>query len=528
LLPFLVPVEEVVVLEQVDLSLSLPEDQFDKLMRPLGNRLNELHRRCRQAGIPIIVVFEGWDASGKDGTVNQLMRLIDPRGFKVYAIGAPSTDDAARPFLWRYAIRLPHRGFMTIFIRSWYGRVLVERVEKHIPEQLWRLAYDDIVAFERQLLDDGYMLVKFWLHISKKEQKRRFQMMSNDPLESWKLKPENLRNNSKYAAYAAAAEEMFLKTSNPLAPWTIVEAENKHFGRLKIYETLAKAMVEALDRHERQKRLKPTYGYPVDPSEYKTIVLKSESFLKRYDLKRAVAFKKYRDRLDELQTQARRVHHKMFLDGVPVIVVFEGWDAAGKGGAIKRLVTPLDMRRFEVVSIHAPTEIEKAHHYLWRFWKDIPKSGFLTIFDRSWYGRVLAERIELLCTTDEWQRAYREINEFEKTLVNSGAVIVKFWLHIDRKEQLKRFRAREKAPYKRWKITDEDWRNRAKWEDYEMAVADMIQKTSTTYAPWTVVESNNKYYSRLKVIETFNDAVTPALDGLDLIRKSTPIRRSGR
>jgi polyphosphate kinase 2 (PPK2 family) len=207
-------------------------------------------------------------------------------------------------------------------------------------------------------------------------------------------------------------------------------------------------------------------------------------------------------------------------------VVFEGWDAAGKGGAIKRLVTPLDMRRFEVVSIHAPTEMEKAHHYLWRFWKDLPKSGLLTIFDRSWYGRVMAERIELLCTTDEWQRAYREINEFEKTLVNSGAVIIKFWLHIDRKEQLKRFRTREKTPYKRWKITDEDWRNRAKWEDYEMAVADMIQKTSTTYAPWTVVESNNKYYSRLKVIETFIGAVTPALDGLDLTRNPAPKRRS--
>jgi polyphosphate kinase 2 (PPK2 family) len=514
------------VLEQVDLSLSISESQFDKLMGPLGHRLNELQRSCRQAGIPIVAVFEGWDASGKDGAVNQLMRLIDPRGFKVYAIGAPSSDDAARPFLWRYAIRIPYRGFMAIFIRSWYGRVLVERVEKLIPEKLWRLAYDDIVAFERQLLDDGYVLVKFWLHISKKEQKRRFQMMSNDPLESWKLKPENLRNNSKYGAYAAAAEEMFLKTSNPLAPWTIVEAEDKYFGRLKIYETLAKAMVEALDRHERQKKLKPAYGYPVDPSEYKTIVLKSESFLKRYNLKKAVTSARYRDKLDKLQTQARRVHHKMFIDRVPVIVVFEGWDAAGKGGAIKRLVTPLDMRRFEVVSIHAPTEMEKAHHYLWRFWKDLPKSGLLTIFDRSWYGRVMAERIELLCTTDEWQRAYREINEFEKTLVNSGAVIIKFWLHIDRKEQLKRFRTREKTPYKRWKITDEDWRNRAKWEDYEMAVADMIQKTSTTYAPWTVVESNNKYYSRLKVIETFIGAVTPALDGLDLTRNPAPKRRS--
>jgi polyphosphate kinase 2 (PPK2 family) len=510
---------EVTVLEQVDLSLKISESQFDKLVEPLGHRLNELQRKCRQAGIPIVAVFEGWDTAGKDGAVNRLVRMIDPRGFKVYAIGAPSKDDAARPFLWRYAIRLPNRDFMAIFIRSWYGRVLVERVEKLIPQEEWRLAYDDIVAFERQLLDDGYVLVKFWLHISRKEQKRRLEMMAADPLESWKVKPENLRNNARYKSYAEAAEEMFLKTSNPMAPWTIVEAENRYFGRLKIYETLAKAMVEALDRLERQKKVKRPYGYPVDPSEYKTIVLKSESFLKRFDLTKAVPPDRYRRKLDKLQTQARRVHHKMFLDGVPVIVVFEGWDAAGKGGAIKRLVAPLDTRRFEVVSIHAPTDIEKSHHYLWRFWKDVPKSGLLTIFDRSWYGRVLAERVERLCTTDEWLRAYREINEFEKTLVNSGAVMIKFWLHIDRKEQLRRFRTRERTPYKRWKITEEDWRNRAKWEDYEMAVAEMIQRTSTTYAPWTVVESNNKYYSRLKVIQTFVDAVTPALDGLDLARR---------
>jgi polyphosphate kinase 2 (PPK2 family) len=507
------------VLEQVDLSLSISESQFDKLVEPLGHRLNELQRRCREAGIPIIVVFEGWDASGKDGAVNRLMRLIDPRGFKVYAIGAPSEDDAGRPFLWRYAIRVPNRGFMAIFIRSWYGRVLVERVEKLIPAEQWRLAYDDIVAFERQLLDDGYVLVKFWLHISKKEQKRRLEVMSNDPLESWKVKPENLRNNARYPAYVDAAEEMFLRTSNPMAPWIIVEAENKYFGRLKIYETLAKAMVEALDRHERQKKLKRVYGYPSDPNEYKTIVLKSESFLRRYDLTKAVSPDRYRSKLSRLQKQARRVHHKMFLDEVPVVVVFEGWDAAGKGGAIKRLVSPLDTRRFEIVSVHAPSDIEKSHHYLWRFWRDIPRAGLLTIFDRSWYGRVLAERVEHLCTTDEWQRAYREINEFEKMLANSGAVIIKFWLHIDRKEQLKRFRIRERTPYKRWKITDEDWRNRAKWEDYEMAVADMIQKTSTTYAPWTVVESNDKHYARLKVIETFINAITPALDDLELQRK---------
>ena len=507
---------EVAVLEHTDLSLSIPKSEFDKLVRPLGHRLNELQRRCREARIPIIVLFEGWDASGKDGCVNLLMRLIDPRGFRVYAVGAPSKAEASRPFIWRYAIRVPHREFMAIFIRSWYGRVLVERVEKLIPEEKWRLAYDDIVAFERQLLDDNYVLVKFWLHISKEEQKRHLERMARDPFESWKVKPDNWRNNSKYKQYVEAAEEMFLKTSNPMSPWNIVEMECRHYGRLRVYETLADAMTAALDRRERNKMAKPAYGLPVDPTEYKAVVRESESFLKRYDLTKTVTPEKYKTKLGKLQKQARRVHHQMYLDRVPAVVVFEGWDAAGKGGAIKRLVSALDTRRFEVVCIHAPDGVEKTHHYLWRFWKELPRAGLLTIFDRSWYGRVLAERVEGLCTTDEWQRAYREINEFEKMLANSGAVIIKFWLHLDRKEQLKRFKSRERAAYKRWKITDEDWRNREKWENYEPAVAEMIQKTSTTYAPWTVVESNSKYYSRLKVIETFVDTVSPALEGLDL------------
>lgn len=507
---------EVSVLEHTDLSLSIPKSEFDKLIGPLGHRLNDLQRRCREAGIPVVALFEGWDASGKDGCVNLLMRLIDPRGFKVYAVGAPSKADTARPFLWRYAIRIPHRGFMAIFIRSWYGRVLVERAEKLIPEEEWRPAYDDIVAFERQLLDDGYVLVKFWLHISKAEQKRRLERMARDPYESWKVKPDNWRNNTKYKQYAQAAEEMFLRTSSPMSPWNIVEMECRQFGRLKVYETLAEAMTTALERVSRQNRTKAVHELPVDPAEYKAGPIESKAFLKRYDLAKSVPYEKYKTKLGKLQKRARRVHHQMYLDRVPVVVVFEGWDAAGKGGAIKRLVSSLDTRRFEVISIHAPDGVEKSHHYLWRFWKELPRAGLLTIFDRSWYGRVLAERVEKLCAAHEWQRAYREINEFEKMLADSGAVVIKFWLHLDRKEQLKRFKMREKLPHKRWKITDEDWRNRERWEEYEPAVAEMIQKTSTTYAPWTVVESNSKYYSRLKVIETFIDTVTPALEGLDV------------
>jgi polyphosphate kinase 2 (PPK2 family) len=202
----------------------------------------------------------------------------------------------------------------------------------------------------------------------------------------------------------------------------------------------------------------------------------------------------------------------MYLEQVAAAVIFEGWDAAGKGGAIRRLVAPLDTRRFEVVTTHAPSREEHQMHYLWRFWRDIPRRGLLAIFDRSWYGRVLVERIQELCTTDEWQRAYKEINEFERMLTNDGMVLIKFWLHIDMDEQLRRFKDRQDNPNKHWKITEEDWRNRERWEDYELAVAEMVQRTSTTYAPWTVVESNDKQFARVKVIETFIQSVSAALE----------------
>lgn len=500
------------MLEQVDLSLKLPKSKYNKLIEPLGYRLGGLQRRCKEAGIPIAVVYEGWDAAGKGGSVNQLMRLIDPRGFKVYAIEPPAESERTRPFLWRFAIRMPPRGFMAIFIRSWYTRVLVERVEELVPEKEWRKAYGDINSFERQLVDDGTVIIKFWLHISKKTQRQRLEELEKDPYDSWRAKPANWENHNQYKPYVEAVEEMLQQTSNPSVPWTIVEAEDIFFGRLKTYETLARAMETALTERERLAKVKKPYGFHVDPSSYRTIVLKSERFLKRYDLTKKIEDRKeYRERLDSLQTKARQMHNRLFLEQTAAAVVVEGWDASGKGGTIKRLVAELDTRRFEVATTHMPTSEELAQQYLWRFWRNIPKKGFLTIFDRSWYGRVLVERVEKFCPTDAWQRAYKEINEFEKMLVDGGIIIVKFWLQIAKEEQLRRFKAREEIPYKNWKITEEDWRNRGKWEEYEMAVADMIQKTSTTYAPWTVVASNDKYFSRIQVLETFVETVSTKL-----------------
>jgi polyphosphate kinase 2 (PPK2 family) len=192
-------------------------------------------------------------------------------------------------------------------------------------------------------------------------------------------------------------------------------------------------------------------------------------------------------------------------------MVYCGWDAAGKGGCIKRLLQGVDPRSFTVVPIAAPTKLELSHHYLWRFWKELPPRGKITIFDRSWYGRVLVERVERLCSNDEWQRAYDEMNAMERHLTDFGAVVIKFWLHIDQDTQLERFQAREENPFKQWKITDEDWRNREKFPKYEQAVNEMVHLTSTPYAPWNLIASNCKMHARIQTLDTFIEAINSVL-----------------
>ncbi|HPQ41849.1 MAG TPA: phosphate--AMP phosphotransferase, partial [bacterium] len=500
------------MLEKLDLKLKLSKADYKALITPLEYRLAALQRVFREKEIPVVIVFEGWKASGKGSSINRLMRSIDPRGFKVYSLDVPSREDKLRPYLWRYATKIPRAGYMAIFQRSWYKQVLADRIEGRLPPQLWEKAYDEIDAFERQLVDAGYVIVKFFLHISKKEQESRFKKMEDKPSEAWRMTPEAWLEHHKYDEYVNAAEEMFLKTSIAESPWTLVEAEDKNFTRIKIFETLINTMESALEIHDARSTIQPVMGDPVDLKKFRTVVMNSRSFLEKYSVYAPLERDAYDRRLSKLQKVVRELHHRMYMERIGACLVFQGWDAAGKGGAIRRLVSPLDPRGFEVVTISAPTEIELAHHYLWRFWTRIPKAGHLTIFDRSWYGRVLVERIEGFCSRDEWQRAYQEINEFEQMLTNFGMIIVKYWLHIDKAEQLKRFKDREKTPHKHWKITDEDWRNREKWEHYELAVADMIQKTSTANAPWTVVEGNNKLYARIKVIETFIHALKRRLD----------------
>ncbi len=494
------------MLELVDLSKRLPRDVYQSIFPEMEERLGACQRAALEAGIPVIVIFEGLDAAGKGSLINCMSQALDPRGFTVHPISAPNEIERYYPWMQRFCSIIPPDGKIAIFDRSWYGRVLVERIEKHLPGRQWEQGYEDIQQLERQLADAGRVIVKFWLHISKEEQKKRFKKIGRDPVLAWKVGKQEWRHHQKYDVWLEAVEEMLERTSAAHAPWTVVEATDARFARVKVFETVIEAIQQELQRRAAAPKVKPEpMARPeISPTQDHTI-------LDRIDTSLSLEREEYNEELDKLQKRVFQLEHEIYIARIPAVIVYEGWDAAGKGGNIKRLTRGLDPRGYEVVPIAAPTPLEKSHHYLWRFWSKLPKAGHITIFDRSWYGRVMVERIEGFCSEEEWRRAYREINEFEKQLADSGTALIKFWLHIDRDEQLRRFEARQQTPEKQWKITEEDWRNREKYEQYRVCVVEMLQRTSTTYAPWTILEANCKLYARIKAIRTVAKTLEDAL-----------------
>lgn len=492
------------MLEQIDLTKKLSKNEFKKEFPNLQDKLRKLQNDLWEAGIPMLIVFEGWDAAGKGLVIEKLVSRLDPRGFKVHRIKVPLEEEKLRPFLWRFWIKTPAKGRMAILDRSWYGRVLVQRIDKEIKKKQLQETYEEIRSFERQLVDDGAVMVKFWLHISKKEQKKRFQACEADKYLAWKIEKEDWKHHRQYELYTLAAEEMLEKTSTSDAPWTVVEATDARWAHLKVFKTIFEAGLQGLDRkRRRQAALKVK---PVLDTETITRHV-HPTILDKVDLGLKLDRKKYEGDLKKYACRIRELEFEIYQARIPVVIVYEGWDAAGKGGNISRLISELDPRGYEVVPIAAPSQEEKAHHFLWRFWSQFPKAGHITVFDRSWYGRVLVERIEGFCTEGEWRRAYQEIKEFEGNMANFGTVICKFWLHLSKQEQLRRFKERKSSDYKNWKITEEDWRNRGKRDQYEEAVLDMLENTSTTHAPWTIVEAEDKYWARIKTLRILSEAI---------------------
>lgn len=482
------------MLEKIDLNKKADKKTCGSQLKAAGEELGLLQRQCREAGIPVMIVFEGMGAAGKGLQINRLIQALDPRGFDVYACERETEDERMHPFLWRFWIKTPAKGRIAIFDRSWYRSIQVDRFDGITPEEKVADACQDILSFEKQLSDGGTVIIKLFLAIDREEQKKRFKKLESSKETAWRVTKEDLKRNKEFDRYLQINEEMLERTDTRQAPWTIIEATDRDYAALKIITAVTDRLkYELAERENEQKAEKMQQAME---SRFKNGVLSG------IDLTKSLTEKEYKEKLKKLTMRLGILHSEIYRLRIPVVIGFEGWDAGGKGGAIKRLTGNLDPRGYQVNPTAAPNDIERAHHYLWRFWNHMPKSGHIAIFDRTWYGRVMVERIEGFCTETEWRRAYEEMNEMESHMANAGTLILKFWLHIDKDEQERRFKERQENPMKQWKITDEDWRNREKWDAYEEAVNEMLVRTSTTYAPWIVVEGNDKRYARIKVLET--------------------------
>jgi len=505
-----------IMLEKVDLTMKMEKSEYKAKMTALKLQMGKLQRQCKEMGLPIMIVFEGFDAAGKGMQIGKLIQSLDPRGFEVFTVKEETKEEAMHPFLWRFWTKTPQRGRMAVYDGSWYIKVLSDRFEKKMRESEIENCYRSICSFEKQITEDGTLLIKLFLDIDQKEQKKRFDKLMESKDTAWRVTKADLKKNEKYDQYQEMIEEMLQRTDTEYASWTIVEATDRRYATVKIYTVITQMLTAGIDNRRRE-IARETAAEVIREAEKEASENRSlidgatkgfqESVLAKVDLSLCCDRKTYRKKLKEYQKKIEKLHGELYQKRIPVVIGFEGWDAAGKGGAIKRLTEKMDARGYVVNPTAAPNDLEKAHHYLWRFWKNMPKDGHIAIFDRTWYGRVMVERIEGFCTQEEWKRAYKEINDMEKDLADAGAVVLKFWMQIDKKEQEKRFRQRQENPEKQWKITEEDWRNREKWEQYEEAVNEMLIRTSTEYAPWIVVEGNDKYYARLKVLETVIDAL---------------------
>lgn len=489
------------MLEKIDLNKTLKKPEYKAKMEELETRLGELQREAKELKLPVMIVFEGYDAAGKGVQISELLRALDPRGVEVYAVKNETEEEKMHPFLWRFWKKMPENGKIAIYDSSWYRKVLVDRFEKRTKEVDVEKAYRSICSFERQLTDDGMAMIKLFLAIDKKEQKKRFDKLLKSPDTAWRVTDEDIRRNQKFEKYQIMNDDMLARTDTEYAPWNIIEATDRKYAAVKIYSIVIKEL-EAKIR-ERKKKLESPDEIDSELGGEGMV----DSVLSKVDLSKSYTKEEYKKKLKELQSRLEKLQGELYRRRIPVVIGFEGWDAGGKGGAIKRLTEKMDPRGYMVHPTASPNDYERAHHYLWRFWKDMPKDGHVTIFDRTWYGRVMVERIEGFCTRNEWKRAYQEINDMERDLVEKGAIVLKFWMQIDKDEQEKRFKARQENPEKQWKITDEDWRNREKWDLYEKTVGEMLIRTSTTYAPWVIVEANDKYYARIKVLETVVNAI---------------------
>ncbi|HSG90892.1 MAG TPA: polyphosphate:AMP phosphotransferase [Pseudomonadales bacterium] len=492
--------------EAAETGRKLTKDEFRTLGAELRTELLAAQFRARDAKVPVIVIVSGVEGAGKGEVVDRFDEWLDTRGLDVRAFWDETDEERDRPGWWRYWRAMPARGEISVFFGSWYTRPIVDHAFDRIDDGEFDRQMRRVEATERMLTEDGYVIVKLWFHLDRKSQHKRLKVdLKNRGGKLKKISPVLEQYAKSYDVFARVSERAIRLTDSGHSPWHVIEATDARYRDFRAGQVL----LDALHRRARAADARAPEA-PAAEVAPPAVAGAQRTVLDEVDLSASMDDKDYGKRLDDLQQRLYALAWRMRAQRRHVVGVFEGWDAAGKGGAIRRVTQAMDARLYRAISVAAPTDEETGHHYLWRFWRHIPMRGNMTLYDRSWYGRVLVERVENFATEPEWRRAFHEINEFEEQLVDNGTVLMKFWLHITPDEQLERFRERERTPWKAHKITEEDWRNRERWHQYELAVNEMVARTSTAHAPWTLVPANCKRTARIRVLETFCERMEAA------------------
>ena len=476
-------------------SAKLPQKMDKKTFRKLEPELRESLLSAQleiveKKPFSIVILVDGLDGAGKGHAIARLYEWMDAQHLICNAYDDPMEEERLRPRLWRYWRDLPAKGQTSVVFGGWYQKALKNRIYDKIDEKEFEYELAKISRFEAMLAQENVLLLKFWFLLPKEDQERRLKKIEKKKvarhvLSDWAA----LKNHAKASQ---VGEKIILETSKGHAPWFVIPSQDAEYRDAALAKTLADAMQQQLREREAKSISSPTIAGGIE----------HKSAIDALDLSAKVSKSEYDTQLKDLQQRLGELSDSKAFSKKGMLLVFQGNDAAGKGGTIRRVIRPLDPRIYRVHPISAPTDEEKARPYLWRFWRRVPRKGHIAIFDRSWYERVLVERVEGFASHDDWLRAYSEINEFEAELVNFGYIVCKFWLAISAEEQLRRFRAREKTPYKQHKITDDDWRNRLKWDQYAVAAGDMVDRTSTQFAPWTLISSEDKRHARIEVLQT--------------------------
>jgi polyphosphate:AMP phosphotransferase len=482
-----------------DIDKAAFEERLPQLRTDILNAQFEL---IEAQAFPTILLLSGMEGTGVVDTLTNAYTVLDARHVVASAFDKQTEEESERPRMWRYWRMLPPKGEMGIYLGGWYSAPLTNRVLDRSSVAEFEQQLERIKHFENMLAAEGALILKFWLHLGKDEQKHRLRKLVRSARTSWRVEESPWGGSKRYKEVKRAAEDMLRVTGTDHAPWITVNAANRYFRGLTIATTILNAINARLTKTGSAAPVTAPVSVPMPNDQTLLTALDLSLQLEKEAYKEQLA--KYQDRLNKLLSRNKFKKRSL-------VLVFEGNDAAGKGGAIRRVIQFMDPRRYRVNQFAAPTDEERAQPYLWRFWRRVPRLGDVAIFDRSWYGRVLVERVENFCTEADWRRAYGEINDFEAEMSDAGAIVVKFWLAIDKDEQEARFQAREETGYKRYKITDEDWRNREKWDEYASAVCDMVDHTSSSIAPWTLVEANDKYHARVKVLQTICERLKEAL-----------------